>query len=59
MAIVEVSIFSDVAWFRVLGIGLGFAWRAPVLYSERSGARKALRIGPVSIRPLNRWSRPQ
>jgi hypothetical protein len=58
MALLEVSVSRDAAWIRVLGVGVGLAWRAPVLYSERSGARKVLRIGPVSIRPLNRWSHP-
>ena len=59
MALLEVSVSNGAAWFRVLGVGLGFAWRAPVLRSERIGARKVLRIGPVSIRPLTRWSHPQ
>jgi hypothetical protein len=58
MALLEVSVSRGGAWIRVLGVGVGLAWRAPVLYSERSGTRKVLRVGPVSIRPLNRWNHP-
>ena len=59
LPMVALMIASGFTFLGVLGVGLGFAWRAPVLRSERIGARKVLRIGPVSIRPLTRWSHPQ
>ena len=39
-------------WFRCFGYGMAIDIDAPMLFSERMGIRKALRIGRVRIQAL-------
>ena len=45
--------FCKSFWFRIFGKGLTFSTNSPILFSERYGYRKTLRLGKYVIRYLD------
>lgn len=50
---ISAAFFNDGFWFRINGKGLSVSWNRPMLFSERNGFEKAIKIGKLKVKFLH------
>jgi hypothetical protein len=50
--VLTVTTYKDGFWFRLNGKGLSVTWNGRMLFSERNGYEKMVRIGKLKIKFL-------